>query len=297
MGAAGAVLLGGASAARAVTFGQIDNFEDGTVMNWTHGAVPPPPNPPNPSNVPTGGPGGTDDNFLYNYSLGTGDSHSRQIIFNNNQWSGNYNAAGVTRISGFMNNIGSTTLHMRVAVQGAGTNRYGSTNAITLAPGSGWQPVAFDLTPATMTNIAGSDTLQTVLESVSILRILSAQLGPSWQGDTIESVIGIDNLRAQTRPGDANLDRVINLSDFNILAANFGTGSGATWQQADFNFDGIVNLTDFNALAANFGLTFGPGDPSADDWATLGAAVVPEPVTGMAGALLAAATLARRRRR
>ena len=90
---------------------------------------------------------------------------------------------------------------------------------------------------------------------------------------------------------------MINLSDFNILASNFGTSSGATWQQADFNFDGIVNLADFNALAANFGLSFGPGDPTPGDWATLGSAVVPEPASGAVLSCAATAAIAARRRR
>ena len=55
--------------------------------------------------------------------------------------------------------------------------------------------------------------------------------------------------------GDANRDGVVNLADFNTLAANFGTTSGATWEQGDFTGDGAVNLADFNTLAANFGQT------------------------------------------
>jgi hypothetical protein len=40
--------------------------------------------------------------------------------------------------------------------------------------------------------------------------------------------------------GDATLDDVVNLADFNVLAANFGSGD-ATWTTADFNRDGAVN--------------------------------------------------------
>jgi len=54
--------------------------------------------------------------------------------------------------------------------------------------------------------------------------------------------------------GDANRDFVVNPTDFNLLAANFG-GTGKTWDQGDFNDDGNVNPTDFNFLAANFTLT------------------------------------------
>jgi len=52
-------------------------------------------------------------------------------------------------------------------------------------------------------------------------------------------------------PGDANLDRIVNLDDFAILRNNFGTGD--TWAEADFNGDGAVNLDDFTILRNNFG--------------------------------------------
>ena len=98
-----------------------------------------------------------------------------------------------------------------------------------------------------------------------------------------------------TRYGDANLDRQVNLTDFNRLASNFGL-AGMFWDDGDFNYDNVVNLADFNRLAANFGLSAG-ADASVDpeDWAAL-ASAVPEP--GGAGLLLSAtgALLARRRR-
>lgn len=55
-----------------------------------------------------------------------------------------------------------------------------------------------------------------------------------------------------TRYGDANLDRTVNLADFNIVAANFGQAP-RRFSQGDFNFDTNVNLNDFNLLAGNFG--------------------------------------------
>jgi hypothetical protein len=56
-----------------------------------------------------------------------------------------------------------------------------------------------------------------------------------------------------TRVGDADTSGNVNLSDFNLLAAGFGTAAGARWDQGDFNYDRVVNLADFNLFAANFG--------------------------------------------
>ncbi len=99
-----------------------------------------------------------------------------------------------------------------------------------------------------------------------------------------------------TRHGDANLDELVNLNDFNRLASNFG-GSGKGWSPADFNYDGAVNLADFNALASNFGLSASSSDgPTAEDWAAL-AAAVPEPTVTMLSAVAASAALLRSRRR
>ena len=95
------------------------------------------------------------------------------------------------------------------------------------------------------------------------------------------------------RGGDANKDGTVNLSDFNILASNFGA-TGATWTQADFNGDGNVNLSDFNVLAGNFGQSGAATGPTAQDWATLGAAV-PEPASIVP--LVGMALLGRRRAR
>jgi autotransporter-associated beta strand protein len=105
--------------------------------------------------------------------------------------------------------------------------------------------------------------------------------------------------------GDANLDGVVNGSDFSILAANFGTGA-TNWDQGNFLYASSVNGSDFAALAANFG----QGDSGADvsvsagDIAALDAfaaangllADVPEPTSG---AILAISSilLARRRNR
>jgi plastocyanin len=103
---------------------------------------------------------------------------------------------------------------------------------------------------------------------------------------------GMEGTINVARFGDANLDGLVNLADFNTLASNFGQ-SGRTWDSGDFNGDGNVNLNDFNLLAANFGreiepagltLTFGFGN------------FVPEPTGAAVLFLPAVLGLSRRRR-
>jgi len=106
--------------------------------------------------------------------------------------------------------------------------------------------------------------------------------------------------------GDANLDGLVNGSDFNILAANFNQ-SVTGWDQGDFNYDGLVNTADFNELAANFNQGVS-GAASAGDIAALDAfaaanglplptSSVPEPASAAMMVMAALGILARRRRR
>jgi hypothetical protein len=57
-----------------------------------------------------------------------------------------------------------------------------------------------------------------------------------------------------------------------------------------------VNLTDFNLLAGNFGLSASTVGPTAQDWALL-AAVVPEPSAVVLVGVPASAGMIRRRSR
>ena len=45
--------------------------------------------------------------------------------------------------------------------------------------------------------------------------------------------------------GDANLDGVVDTSDFNVWTSNKFT-SVAAWSAGDFNADGAVDISDFN---------------------------------------------------
>jgi autotransporter-associated beta strand protein len=104
--------------------------------------------------------------------------------------------------------------------------------------------------------------------------------------------------------GDANLDGVVNGTDFAILASNFGQAE-VGWDKGDFNYDGVVNGTDFALLAANFGQTAAGVAVilPASDWAALDSfasahgllADLPEP-SAATFAMTATSALLRRRR-
>jgi hypothetical protein len=175
-------------------FGQFDTFQDGTTMNWREGVGSPNP----PTNVSSGGPGGVGDRFLRDVSSGGFSAGSRMIMFNKVQWTGNYNGAGVDRITAQMANFGSTILNMRITLQGGPfDSRCSSTTAAQLPPDGVWRPVAFDLTPSALTIISGPDALSQILDDVAELRIVSAANGPAYEGDIIGATLGVDNIIAR----------------------------------------------------------------------------------------------------
>jgi hypothetical protein len=185
--------------ALAIDRNQRDDFEDGTAMGWVEG----PSSPNDPINVPTGGPSGTGDAFLQNQSTGTGSTGSRMVMFNSSTWSGDWIAAGIVSLRGQMLNLGSGPLNMRIALQGAGAQRYGSAAAVILPADGVWHDVSFAL--ADLVPIGATTPLSQVLSSVNVLRVLSAAAGPAWEGDRVAAVLGMDNLRAIPEI-DANID-------------------------------------------------------------------------------------------
>ena len=55
--------------------------------------------------------------------------------------------------------------------------------------------------------------------------------------------------------GDANHDRKVDFSDLVIVAQNYNTTSGATFDKGDFNYDGKVDFADLVMLAQRYGTT------------------------------------------
>lgn len=182
---------------QSATVGQVDDFENGTVMNWAVGIQ----SPNQPQNIADGGPQGSGDNFLRISSRGGSGPGSRLVVFNNspNQWAGNYITAGVTGITVDLANLGNTELAIRIALGGPGPAQAStwcvSSIPVTLSPGGQWQNVTFNFTSADLTLSSGSGTLATVLANVDKLRFLSST-GTNFFGDSIVGTLGIDNVTA-----------------------------------------------------------------------------------------------------
>ena len=97
------------------------------------------------------------------------------------------------------------------------------------------------------------------------------------------------------RPGDCNLDGIVDAADYIILKQHIGRASGVDWwEHGDLDGDGVVGWSDLNLLSSNFALdNYEYNLTSAGDG--MGASIpststVPEPATvllvGLAGPAL-----------
>ena len=121
----------------------------------------------------------------------------------------------------------------------------------------GWS-LEIDLAPQPVGNLNADSQVD-----VTDIDLLYANLGSSdptydldGDGDAdrqdvrhlVEDVMG-------KRFGDGNLDQKIDITDVNILLANFdplGTNPLHGWAGGDFDGDGDVDIADFNQLARNY---------------------------------------------
>jgi hypothetical protein len=199
-----------AGSAKAIVVGQLDNFEDGTLQDWNNGGAGAPP----VLNIGTGGPAGVNDNFMQVTSDGSGAGQFL-TVFNRSQWLGNYLGAGVTAIEMDLRNLGSVSLTIRLAfknVGGPGAVGYLS-SGFTLASGSGWQHVVFQINPAAMVAVGGPDAFNTFFASdVQEMRLINETGTSNLNGNAITGQLGVDNIHAVPEPS------VVLLTGTGILA-------------------------------------------------------------------------------
>lgn len=206
-----AALLAPAQFADAVAVGLVDNFQDGGVAGWG----------PDFSNVASSaidaGPDGVGDHALLASTLGSsGRAGSRLTIVNDDQWTGNWTAAGVTAIEFDALNLGAAELALWLGVAGphapgsSGTGSvYVSLDTANLGIETGWNryriaTLAGDFEEATNHS---SGTIADALADVAQLRIFhniegrASQTTPNnFIGDVVQAEFYIDNIRFVTVP-------------------------------------------------------------------------------------------------
>jgi hypothetical protein len=183
-----------------VVLGQVDDFEDYTMSNWTKNS-----SIPN-ENIYDGGPLGADDNFLRITSSGSG-SDLDLMTKNNAQWRGNYYQGNLSNrikyISMDVRNSGSNVIFLRLSFQ----TDYGliyrcsTTNAIAVLPNDGWNRISFSILEENITAL--SDTFNYAVtfgsgsQGVEEMRILHND-EPAWESDPIDAILDIDNIMAES---------------------------------------------------------------------------------------------------
>ena len=195
--------------AGAVTLGQLDDFEDGTVQGWTEGGSSPNP----PTNVSTGGPAGAGDNYLADTSSGTAGAGGKMVMFNQTQWTGDYIAAGIAEIHMQVRVFSGASAHIRIGFQSGASQRFVSTVSQTVVNDGAWHDVVLPISESDLTLVGGTSTYNAVLSSVNHFRIISSQT-TKWRGDQVALSIGVDNIKAVAQASTL-LRMVIALSDVN----------------------------------------------------------------------------------
>jgi hypothetical protein len=186
---AGCVSLACAGHAGAIALGQVDAFQDGTTQGWVSGAI----NPNPPINLADAGQAGVGDHVLQVTATGSGGAGGKLVVFNNAQWLGDYNAAGVTAIRFDANNVGSNPVYLGLSING-GAALTADTGAI--APGSGWNTYQLPLD----TLLIGSSSQ---LDNVSEIRLRYMQSGSFISG--VPAQVHLDNIRAVPEPASLAL--------------------------------------------------------------------------------------------
>lgn len=182
-----------------IVFGQIDDFEDTTTMGWAGGS--------GPTNIPTGGPAGAGDHYLQLVATGGSGPGSRIGSYNDNQWTGDYLAAGVTSIEADLRNFGTTgNLSIRLLMFGNGGN-FTSTIPFIVPNDGGWYHVVFGVTPADLTAVDGGFDVNATLSAASrlLIRHQVGAPGGSFAGTVIVGEMGMDNVTALPEPGTLGL--------------------------------------------------------------------------------------------
>ena len=220
-----------------VSAGQTDDFEDETRQGWAVGnaAI-------SQITNQAGGQTGATDNFLqYITNSNGGGPGGKMIIFNRDQWTGNYTSESIVELRFDAKVEGTTDLELRFSLSnqtGAGDGsgiRMSTTNAVSITAGSGWNSYTMPINASDFTIFegGGNGTAADVLANVAEARILHA-LSPNWFGTGVVSgTLQLDNISAST---------TLSKQDFNI-ENNFNIYPNPSTTNLNLNFKNVDSNT------------------------------------------------------
>lgn len=90
---------------------------------------------------------------------------------------------------------------------------------------------------------------------------ITDQLGLALDGDNNGTAGGNYAFRFFHLAGDANLDRIVDITDLGLLATNWQASGTVPWSMGNFNFDNKVDITDLGMLATNWQFYLAPLAP------------------------------------
>ena len=248
------MLLTTASVSQGITNTQVDEFETGTTLNWFSGAT--------FGQVADGGPTGLGDGYL---ELSRTNFHI--AAYNDVQWVGDYNGAGVGALRLDANPISVTAmgqnpgaiLGLRLVLFGPG-GAFTSTDASILDPG--WNSYIFDLNEMIFLSGSGSGwpgggtgVLADTLAAVSRLLIRN-DFGPTptpigFHPPHVTATLGLDNIKALPQ-GDVNGDGFVGGDDLSKILTNWGL-SGQNLEGGDLDGDGFIGGGDYSEALTYWG--------------------------------------------
>jgi hypothetical protein len=232
---------------------------------------------------------------------GAGGTVSNLLVFNTStNWSGNWTAAGVSRIELDVRDPGANNfdLAIRLGIVGPGggpTPGGGGDTYVTSAmqvPRDGqWHRLTFDVSPSSFSPIGGAD-IDDALADVRHFRILHNP-DESFSGATtigggefyLDNIQALSAIEPPVTTGDYNGNDIVDAADYVIWRKNLGQPVAMNGDGADGNANGTVDPDDYNVWRMNFDRVI--EGPASGAGLT---AAVPEPATS--GLLLSAALLA-----
>jgi hypothetical protein len=223
----------------AITLNQVDTFNNETTQGWGVNRFA---NPITPVGIELdgGSSGVAGDHALLmdsnEYGIG------RLVIINESQWTGNWTAAGVTRITMDVKNPNAFTLSMRLGISGpnppssggSGTN-FVTKVAVPVPADNAWHSISFDVSAADFAFVnIGSENIAAALASVAHFRILHDR----W-------------------PGDYNANLVVDAADYVVwrdtISTTVPTGTGADGSGPMSVPDGAIDGYDYDFWRSQYG--------------------------------------------